>query len=204
MEALNFFFALEWEQGTSLPTMCHICRGLTRAVTSGSPGCIFPEGHLIFLPKGPGDCCPFCQAGIIALCNSIREGPLSSSLETQVKRGQGHTEACTNGYFTQGLSTWWRLPHKVKSLQGVLEPLGLYPEAFSQVSSALLSQPQFRLCCSYRQGVGWRVGQRWTWFTRPLPFASWLISSKLLLEPLFSHLPNRMNSKTSSVHWCEV
>ena len=57
---------LPWsgEQGTCYSQLHHVCRGLSQAVTSGSPGFFFPEDHLVFLTIDPEKLCPLCHRTI--------------------------------------------------------------------------------------------------------------------------------------------
>ena len=94
-----------------------------------------------FPAKRPGNLCSFGQAAISVHC-AILWGKNHHHPHVRLRmRGQGHTEACKSGYFTQELSTRWRLPHKVKSPQGALEALGLPTGDFNHLSLALPSGP---------------------------------------------------------------
>ena len=42
MQALSFLFDFGWEAEASYSQLHYVCRGLTQAITSGSPGLSFP------------------------------------------------------------------------------------------------------------------------------------------------------------------
>ena len=139
MEALSFPFALE-ERGPH--PLLHAASPLWRS----DPGYHLRVPAASLIQEGPWLSCQKAQGTFAHLakqpsqcfvCNSVREEPPSSSCETRVMRGQGHTEACKSAYSTQELSTRWRLPHKVKSPWGALEPLGLPTGDFNHLSLAL-------------------------------------------------------------------
>ena len=102
---------------------CHLCRGQTQAITSGSSRLSYPGGHLTFLQRGPGNIWRSCHEPSQCSCNSVREEPLLSSWEAQVERGQGHTEAWTRTASLKGLLSEG-CPTRSSHHRGPLSPWG--------------------------------------------------------------------------------
>ena len=68
--------------------LCHLCRGLTQAITSGTPASPVQEAICFSCQDGRGTFAHITVNHLSAVCNSVREEPLSSSRESRE-----HTES---------------------------------------------------------------------------------------------------------------
>ena len=126
---------------------------LTHAVASGSQQLLLSRRESDFPAKRPEEPVPILPSSHLAgPHNSVRDGLPSSPWETQVQRGQGHAEACTQLLIHPRAPPLKEAASQGPVISGALEPLGWPGGALHQPSPEDLSSDWARWLLGTERG----------------------------------------------------